>query len=240
MREALRSIHDYADYPHFSEAARQIIGSQQVMSALIQLTGSTEHNVMQSFFFDLNAATPAHQDWYYLDSFPGGHLLAGWFALEDIKEEAGRFYVMPGSHLLEFDLTSEEKASNGPYMKKLKNYLESHKENIHAPALKKGDVLFWNSGTIHGSLETVNNQYYRKSMTAHYLPSQYQFGKRYCSEPRPIDYKVYGGVKYRAVHPLHSRYSLKAKLITDLWQYVQYQPTLARLVRWMRKGKPLE
>jgi phytanoyl-CoA dioxygenase PhyH len=48
--------------------------------------------------FDANTATPAHQDWWYLDSIPNGHLLAAWIALEDIEEDAGRFYVIPQTH----------------------------------------------------------------------------------------------------------------------------------------------
>ena len=39
-----------------------------------------------------------------------------------------------------------------------------------APALKKGDVLFWHGKTIHGSLPTTQPQYSRSSFTAHYMP----------------------------------------------------------------------
>ncbi len=116
--ESFLNVHDYPNYPAFDAAIKKIIGSPQVREALTQLTGSPEHNLMQSMLFDLNAATPAHQDWYYLDSMPSGHLLAGWFALEDIHEEAGRFYVLPKSHRVDLDLTIDEKASNAPYMKK--------------------------------------------------------------------------------------------------------------------------
>src|SRR5690606_27152149 len=39
-----------------------------------------------------------------------------------------------------------------------------------APALKKGDVLFWHGKTIHGSLATTQPEYSRQSFTAHYMP----------------------------------------------------------------------
>lgn len=233
--ESFLNVHDYPNYPAFNEAIKKIICSTQVREVLTQLTGSSEHNLMQSMLFDLNAATPAHQDWYYLDSIPSGHLLAGWFALEDIHEEAGRFYVLPKSHRIELDLTDDEKASNSPYMKKIKEYVEVHQNEIHAPALHKGDVLFWNSGTVHGSLKTINPNYSRKSLTAHYLPSQYQSGSRYANKPSVIDYGVYEGMNYRLV-PLHQKhYSPTAKLRTDVWQYVWNRPTLARMAQAAKK-----
>ena len=233
--ESFLNVHDYPNYAAFDEAIKKIICSPQVRNALHQLTASPEHNLMQSMLFDLNAATPAHQDWYYLDSMPSGHLLAGWFALEDIQEEAGRFYVLPKSHRVELDLTDDEKVSNTPYMKKLKDYVEQHQNEIYAPALKKGDVLFWNSGTVHGSLATLNPKYSRKSLTAHYLPSQYPSGSRYADKPSMIDYGVYEGMKYRLV-PVHQKYySPAAKLRTDVWQYVWNKPQLARMAQTVKK-----
>jgi phytanoyl-CoA hydroxylase len=235
--ESFLNVHDYPDYPGFCEAARQIFCLSQVREALTQLTGSAEHNLMQSMLFDLNAATPAHQDWYYLDSIPSGHLLAGWFALEDIHEDAGRFYVLPKSNQVDFDLTTEEKVSNAPYVQKLKEYVASHQSDIYAPALKKGDVLFWNSRTIHGSLEIRNPSYSRKSLTAHYLPSQYQSGSRYAESPSVIDYEMYEGMRYRLVPSHQKNYSPTAKLRTDLWQYVWNQPKLARMAQLVKSLK---
>lgn len=234
--ESFLNVHDYPNYPAFDEAIKKIMCSPQVREALTQLTDSPEHNLMQSMLFDLNAATPAHQDWYYLDSIPSGHLLAGWFALEDIHEEAGRFYVLPKSHRVELDLTNDEKASNAPYMKKLKEYVELHQNEINTPALKKGDVLFWNSGTVHGSRKTINPQYSRKSLTAHYLPSQYQSGSRYAEKPSVIDYGVYEGMKYRLVPSHQKYYSPAAKLRTDMWQYVWNRPKLARMAQVVKKA----
>jgi phytanoyl-CoA hydroxylase len=234
-QESFLNVHDYPNYPAFEETIREIICSTQVRDALTQLTGSPEHNLMQSMLFDMNAATPAHQDWYYLDSMPSGYLLAGWFALEDITEQAGRFYVLPKSHRLELKLTEDEKASNAPYMKKLREYVEQHQNEVYAPALKKGDVLFWNSGTVHGSLETLNPMHSRKSLTAHYLPSQYPSGSRYAEKPSLINYGDYEGMKYRIVPEHQKIYSPTAKLRTDLWQYVWHQPKLARMAQAVKK-----
>lgn len=233
--ESFLNVHDYPNYPTFDEIVKETFCSQQVREALTQITGSPDHNLMQSMFFDMNTATPAHQDWYYLDSIPSGHLLAGWFALEDIHEEAGRFYVLPKSNWVELDLNEDEKASNGPYVRKVKAYVDAHQNEIYAPALEKGDVLFWNSRTIHGSLETKNSKYSRKSLTAHYLPSQYQTGSRYAETPSIVDYATYKGMKYRVV-PAHQKYySLMAKIRTDLFEYMWERPKLIRMAQFVKK-----
>lgn len=205
-------VHCY-DYPNptkyrlFTEAVKQILCSQQVREALMQLTGSQEHNLMQSMLFDMNSATPPHQDWYYLDSIPNGHLLAGWFALEDIHEEAGRFYVLPKSNTLSFELSDDEKKMNSKYVKKVMSHLDSHQSDIYAPALQKGDVLFWNSRTIHGALKTLNQKYSRKSLTGHYLPSQYQFGSLYGVDPKVVEYATYEGMNYRLAQRSNSPFN---------------------------------
>jgi phytanoyl-CoA hydroxylase len=117
----------------------------------------------------------------------------------------------------------------------IKEYVEVNQNEIHAPALNKGDVLFWNSGTVHGSLKTINPNYSRKSLTAHYLPSQYQSGSRYADKPSVIDYGVYEGMNYRLVPSHQKHYSPTAKLRTDVWQYVWNRPTLARMAQAAKK-----
>jgi phytanoyl-CoA hydroxylase len=233
--ESFLDVHDYPRYPTFAEAVLNIYSLKEVREALTSLTEQSEHNLMQSMFFDLNAATPAHQDWYYLDSIPAGHLLAGWFALEDIHPEAGRFFVMPKTHLIDFDLSEDEKISHASYVTRVKKYIETHQDNIYAPALEKGDVLFWNSRTVHGSGETLNPCYSRKSLTAHYLPSEFEFGKRYVTSPSVVDYSTYEGMKYRLAPDEHKYYSLTAKLKTDLFDYLWQRPKLNRIITSMKR-----
>jgi phytanoyl-CoA hydroxylase len=90
-KDSYRDPHDLPDYASFSTALRDLICASNVQETLRAITSHQDHNVVQSMFFDQNVGTPPHQDWYYLDSLPNGHLLAGWFALEDIHEDAGRF-----------------------------------------------------------------------------------------------------------------------------------------------------
>ena len=46
---------------------------------------------------------------------------------------------------------------------------------IIAPYLEKGDVLFWNSKTIHGSLDSQSKSNSRSSVTFHAIPESHRF-----------------------------------------------------------------
>jgi phytanoyl-CoA hydroxylase len=61
------------------------------------------------------------------------------------------------------------------YIDLVKSIIIEDKLEFRAPLLKKGDVLFWNSKTIHGSLKTTRPELSRSSLTAHYIPSSHQF-----------------------------------------------------------------
>jgi phytanoyl-CoA hydroxylase len=149
---------------------------------------------MQTMLFDLGTASGPRQDRYDLDCIPNGAPIAACVALEDIREEAGRFYVMPGSHQR--------------WIKRVGDYVEQHRSSRFAPALRQGDVLLWNPRAVHGSLPTRDERYSRKSLTAHYLPSHQGFDKHY---------KEYEGVRFYRNQPEYSLlnhvvYALKARL----------------------------
>jgi phytanoyl-CoA hydroxylase len=225
--DSFRDPHDYPDYPSFCTAMRDVLCATPVQEALTKVTESPAHNVVQSMLFDQNTNTPAHQDWYYLDSLPNGHLLAGWFALEDIHEDAGRFYVVPGSHKLPF--VGETSLDINAYMKTVDDWFAANKSELHAPALQKGDALFWSSQTIHGSLPTRDEKQSRMSATAHYLPSQYLFGTRNAARPIHVDYDEHNGMKVRRSLAIHRHYTLMARAQTEVFAFMYGRPALRRL-----------
>lgn len=225
--DSYRDPHDYPDYPEFCTVIRDVLCASGVQSALREVTQSASHNVVQSMLFDQNTATPPHQDWYYLDSIPNGHLLAGWFALEDIHEDAGRFYVVPGSHQLPF--VADNSLDINAYIKTVEGWYAANSSQLHAPALQKGDALFWNSRTIHGSLPTRDDRHSRMSLTAHYLPSQYEFGSRNAPRPIHVDYDVHNGMKVRRSLPIHRRYTLMARAQTEAFAFMYDRPALRKL-----------
>ncbi len=226
VNQAFLDIHDYNKFPEFSTAAKEIFCNDAIQDALRKITGSNEFNLMQTMLFDANAETVPHQDWYYLDTVPNGHLTAAWIALEDIDERAGRFYIIPKS--IDVDLHSDTpKLPHSKWLSRMKEYVEANKDKIEAPALNKGDVLFWNSRTIHGALPTVDKSFSRNSLTAHYIPSEYKFGNLFTTKDY-INYKTYKGVKFYRNQP---DYSLLNKFKFGVKQAVYDSPQIMQIIR---------
>jgi phytanoyl-CoA hydroxylase len=149
---------DPGRFPEFRKTGTSLITSNRLQAVLGVLFGEPG-KLVQSMYFEGNPATWAHQDTYYLDSEHLGAMAAAWIAVDDIKPGAGRFYVYPKSHLYdiaknrgEFDLGF----NHARYKDHVKHVIEEQGFECRAPALSKGDVLFWNGKTIHGSLDTSN------------------------------------------------------------------------------------
>lgn len=195
------AISDFIN-PHlrvFAEKARCILSAEALVAGLRQLHRQEEfYHAVMSMFFDANAGTPAHRDDYYLDSLPSGNLTACWVALEDINEEAGRFYVVSKSNLDNISLTDEQIRNADLYEQAVASYVSFNKARVSAPALLKGDVLYWNSKTVHGSLKTINPSLSRKSFTCHYIPRSCKYVRNvYQPIVRPCNGLEVGNVNFR-------------------------------------------
>ncbi len=174
VKQDFLDVHNYNKFPEFSTTVKEILCSDAIQNNLKQITGSKSLNLMQSLIFDVSRETLAHHDAYYLDTEPAGKAIAVWIALEDIDERSGIFYVVPEStnvysHVERPDMTHWE------WMSSMHGYFEANlKDKLYAPALKKGDVVFWNSRLIHGALPILEPSFSRKSLTAHFIPSEYK------------------------------------------------------------------
>ena len=166
----INSIHN----PHllgfskdFRKAHESIIFHKNISNALQQFSGERELVHWQSMFFDRSTATKLHQDTWYLDTKQRGKLMGVWFALEDIKDEAGPFVIYKNTdkrHLNPdtYDFNNLENDKNFK-----KDFPNSSKYRFLA---KKGDILIWDSFSIHGADQLTNPIYTRKSVTSHYYP----------------------------------------------------------------------
>jgi len=116
------------------------------------------------------------------------------------------------------------------WQQKMAEYLKEHESEVRAPALRKGDVLFWNSRTIHGSLPTQDPKYSRRSLTAHYLPSNMTYGNLFTSKPW-IEYEEVDGNLCYANQP---EYSIQSNIVSAVKKAIYDSPSLMKLARKAR------
>ncbi|MHB2019576.1 MAG: phytanoyl-CoA dioxygenase family protein [Candidatus Xenobia bacterium] len=161
----------------FSRISQQILTWPSLVARARDLVGEPVM-LVQSMYFEGNPATWAHQDTYYLDGERSGSMVGAWVALEDIHDAAGRFYVGVGSHRIDmprnggnFNIVEHHER----YKALVETVIRTHRVDLCAPALRRGDVLFWNSRTIHGAHAPSQAGYSRHSYTAHFIPASGRF-----------------------------------------------------------------
>jgi len=173
----LQSV-DPRKYPEFRDfALRRILTASALAQAFGVLLGESP-KIVQSMYFEGNSATWEHQDSYYLDSEQIGAMSAAWIALEDIAATAGRFFISPRSHQIDLgrqSLRNNIADNHEVYIQSVVRKMQELGLAIRAPHLQRGDVLFWNSWTIHGSLATQDPQHSRASVTCHAIPESHRF-----------------------------------------------------------------
>jgi phytanoyl-CoA hydroxylase len=157
----------------FSQATEDCLVDEGISDILTVLSGVQSHVMMQNMFFDKSTGTVEHQDHYYLDSNPPGKMVAAWCSLEDIHEDAGCFFVLPGSH--KGRVIERKSAANfsdhDTFVKEINTLINEGGYEYRSFPLSKGDVLFWHPYTIHGAYNNQDSRFSRKSLTAHYYPS---------------------------------------------------------------------
>ena len=155
-----------------------IIASNRPLANFVNFLIGDRPAIVQSMYFEGNSATWEHQDSYYLDDEDTGSMLAGWIALENIKADAGRFFVCPKSHLYDYakmDLSNIVTSNHQEYIQTIVNIIKDNNFEIKAPKLDKGDVLIWNALTIHGALDSQSKSNSRSSITFHAIKSSSKF-----------------------------------------------------------------
>lgn len=158
--------------PSLRRATMNIIYHSYVTDALHLISGHSKFCSWQDMLFDRSVGTIDHQDSWYLDTNPEGHLIAGWFSLEDIHEDSGPFFVYPGSHRLP-RVSEDEYPNHEEFIGKIRALLKEGNFPKRGMTLPMGSVLFWHPSLIHGADLPASEQHSRKSLTSHYYPLGY-------------------------------------------------------------------
>jgi len=155
----------------------KIFSNISICKALRSILGE-KPKIVQSMYFEGNSATWEHQDSYYGDSEKIGEMTAGWLALEEIKADAGRFFICPESHKIDHgkqNINNNIADNHDIYKSEIISIIKSKNMKIKAPYMATGDVLFWNSLTIHGSIDSQNENFSRSSITMHVIPQNRKY-----------------------------------------------------------------
>jgi phytanoyl-CoA hydroxylase len=191
----LQSV-DPRQYGGFRSFATDRILTAKSLTQAFRILLQENPKLVQSMYFEGNSATWEHQDSYYLDSEHIGAMAAAWIAVEDIAPQAGRFFICPRSHKI--DLERQNYATNivdnhEVYIQSVVRKIQELGLEIRAPFLAKGDVLFWNAWTIHGSLDSQDPLHARSSITCHAIPQSHRFLQHQVHLKR-LDIRVINGV----------------------------------------------
>jgi phytanoyl-CoA hydroxylase len=176
-----------------------LIENSSVAQSLSEISQHKKFNLYQTMLFD-HATTGPHQDWIYLDSRPNGHLIAAWIALENTYQDGIRFYVYPGTHQFKpsagYDYKSNQSHSDlfRLFIEEINELLASKRYDMYAPPLQKGDVFFWGSRIIHGSVSGINPNLRRRSIAAHFVPDGFKFGN--LEQDIEVDFEKFGTLQY--------------------------------------------
>ena len=191
---------DRRHFAGFRRAGLDLLTHANMQRAVTTILGEPG-KLVQSMYFDGNPVTWPHQDTYYLDAEEIGRMTAAWVAAEDIAPGAGRFFVYPKSHLIDmaknggdFDIAFHHQR----YKALAEQVIREQALVCRAPALSKGDVLFWAAKTIHGSLRTTQPSRSRRSFTAHFIPDRSRF-LQFQTRVRPLNTELVNGI--RVHHP---------------------------------------
>lgn len=182
----------------FADKILKVTANPQLQIALTAISGLKPYHLAQTMFFDQKTTRP-HQDWIYLDTKPNGYLIAAWIALEDIPHEGIRFFVYPGTQNFQ-PQTSYNQETKGleifnSFLQEIDALLATEKYSMYAPPIKKGDIFFWGSKIVHGSIAGTNPSLRRRSLAAHFLPEGFKFGN--LAEEVKIDFAKKYNIKYR-------------------------------------------
>jgi phytanoyl-CoA hydroxylase len=167
-------------FSRFRDHATEFVLAAPALRDVFRALLNDAPKIVQSMYFEGNSATWEHQDSYYLDSENIGEMAAAWIAVEPIAARAGRFFVCPQSHKIRLKahgIDNNVAEHHESYISSVVEEIKNTKLEIRAPVLDKGDVLFWNALTIHGSLDSQDAQHSRSSITCHAIPGSRRFLK---------------------------------------------------------------
>ncbi|MEO1658872.1 MAG: phytanoyl-CoA dioxygenase family protein [Pseudomonadota bacterium] len=168
------------DVYHRVAAARDLLFSPPV-SSFLQTVFETDPLLTQSLSFVYGSEQAIHQDTNFVIMNAPMKLAAVWIALEDVEEDAGALIYHPGSHRWGDHLFAgrykhwhrrrDGMAGYHAWEEWMRAKIAEHHSEPQMFRAKKGDILFWHAGLAHGGGPIGAHNPTRRSLVAHYCPS---------------------------------------------------------------------
>jgi phytanoyl-CoA hydroxylase len=203
MTNTILSVQDLVaeQFTNFRRSSLAVLTHERVQRVLESLAGEPVQCVESMYFESSARGTITHADCHFMDASIPGAMIAAWYALEDIHPGAGRFYLMPESQLLGTDAPrfAPLKKFYQEYERLATQISGTFQNNVsetnaalrieharalshglaglsfYAPMMRKGDVVFWGSRVLHGSLKPTEQGRSRNSLTAHYIGRSHEY-----------------------------------------------------------------
>lgn len=169
IKESMQNASRLAFFKNFSKTFQACIYDENISRSLSIINKEKKHISWQNMFFDQSVGTVEHQDSWYLDTEPAGNLIAVWYALENIDEGSGAFFVIPGSHKIGL-LDRRKYPNHDDFVNETKNKIKKLGIDKKPMYLEKGDILLWHPYLIHGAFKCEDESKSRKSFTSHFYP----------------------------------------------------------------------
>jgi hypothetical protein len=181
-----------------STAVRELALLETILSLLRWLYGR-EPFAFQTLNFQYGTEQRPHQDRIFFDSVPSDFMVGVWVALEDVSPRNGSIVYYPGSHRIpattyaDLGLGLRNPArleafdENGARLR-YEAYLAERVAAMGLPRVdlevRKGSVLVWAAGLVHGGGPILDRGRTRFSQVTHYFFEDCLFCTPILSNPR--------------------------------------------------------
>jgi len=189
-----------------SKAALEAGHNENIMTFLDFIFGY-KAAIYTSLTFEYSSEQPIHRDSPFFHTFPSNYFVGVWVALEDVTEDSGPLFYIPGGHRKNIDQHEiyDRVCSNNKNLdhdelveRSLQEYYKmiittyQTDERKKTALLKKGDIAIWHAKLPHGGKTATNKLKTRKSIVFHCTPEDVQvyqqdifFSYQEIKAPRP-------------------------------------------------------
>ena len=170
------------DLHNVSQTVQRIIFVDAV-SRFLQVLFNRPAVAFQSLGFYYGSQQHSHHDYAFVRVSSPLEFVASWIALEDIYPGSGELEYYPGSHLLPPYMFADKRIWvehedpelwEGTFSKNLHQRAREAGLSMQRFIAKKGDILMWSAGLIHGGSPLMDAILTRKSLVTHYCPADQQ------------------------------------------------------------------